>query len=330
MGHLVMGVEMLAEKVERCAELTGEPFPPELLLRLKHMIVSHHGTYEFGSPKLPMTLEAMALHLPRQPRRQDPRLHAARSATTPAASRAGRRSSRAWAAGCSRGIAHGRLAGRQRRRAVSAGSRLVLDPTMWATAMPRFRISLASLLGIVAVIAMGLAGMVSASSLWTTAAATVTPRLLLSAVLAARLLTGIDRAFWAGFALFGWSYLLAGQLGLGRRPVRPRPDGRPERRRRVDLRRRAVPGAAALAGHRPPPRRRPAAPDSATPSTCELVARRQIQLGNFVQIGRMILSLIFGLLGGWIARVVRPHGGKSAAEAAGVRRHPAPIGPGAG
>ena len=62
-GHLVMGVELLAEKVQRCAELMGEPFPPELLLRLKHMIVSHHGSYEFGSPKLPMTLEAIALHL---------------------------------------------------------------------------------------------------------------------------------------------------------------------------------------------------------------------------------------------------------------------------
>ncbi len=61
-GHLVMGVEMLGEKVEKCAELTGEAFPPELLLRLKHMIVSHHGTHEFGSPKLPMTLEAIALH----------------------------------------------------------------------------------------------------------------------------------------------------------------------------------------------------------------------------------------------------------------------------
>jgi 3'-5' exoribonuclease len=42
--------------------LTGEPFPTELLLRLKHMIVSHHGTYELGSPKLPMTPEAIALH----------------------------------------------------------------------------------------------------------------------------------------------------------------------------------------------------------------------------------------------------------------------------
>jgi 3'-5' exoribonuclease len=61
-GHLVIGVEMLAERVRQASELTGEPFPPELLLRLKHMIVSHHGTYEFGSPKLPMTPEAIALH----------------------------------------------------------------------------------------------------------------------------------------------------------------------------------------------------------------------------------------------------------------------------
>ena len=61
-GHLVMGVEMLRAKVERTADLTGEPFPIELLLRLKHMIVSHHGTHEFGSAKVPMTLEAIALH----------------------------------------------------------------------------------------------------------------------------------------------------------------------------------------------------------------------------------------------------------------------------
>jgi len=61
-GHLVIGVEMLDEKVREVEKLTGEAFPRELLLRLKHMIVSHHGTYEFGSPKLPMTPEAIALH----------------------------------------------------------------------------------------------------------------------------------------------------------------------------------------------------------------------------------------------------------------------------
>lgn len=61
-GHLVLGVEMLNEQVRRVPDLTGEPFPPELLLRLKHLIVSHHGALEFGSPTLPMTPEAIALH----------------------------------------------------------------------------------------------------------------------------------------------------------------------------------------------------------------------------------------------------------------------------
>jgi 3'-5' exoribonuclease len=61
-GHLVIGVEILNEQVRRVPDLTGEPFPTELLLRLKHLILSHHGTYEFGSPKLPMTPEAIALH----------------------------------------------------------------------------------------------------------------------------------------------------------------------------------------------------------------------------------------------------------------------------
>ena len=61
-GHVVMGIEMLNDKVAKVPELTGEPFPQELLLRLKHMIVSHHGAYEFGAPRLPMTPEAIALH----------------------------------------------------------------------------------------------------------------------------------------------------------------------------------------------------------------------------------------------------------------------------
>ena len=61
-GHIVMGVEMLSQKVAKVPDLTGEPFPQELLLRLKHMIVSHHGTHEFGSPRLPMTPEAIAIH----------------------------------------------------------------------------------------------------------------------------------------------------------------------------------------------------------------------------------------------------------------------------
>jgi 3'-5' exoribonuclease len=61
-GHIVIGVEMLNEKVAKVPDLTGEPFPLELALRLKHMILSHHGTHEFGAAKLPMTPEAIALH----------------------------------------------------------------------------------------------------------------------------------------------------------------------------------------------------------------------------------------------------------------------------
>ena len=56
-GHVVQGVEILDEFLPRHTELSRET-----VYRLKHLIVSHQGTYEFGSPKLPMTLEAIAFH----------------------------------------------------------------------------------------------------------------------------------------------------------------------------------------------------------------------------------------------------------------------------
>jgi 3'-5' exoribonuclease len=61
-GHVVMAVGMLEAKVREAEQLSGEPIPGDLVLRLKHIIVSHHGEYEFGAPKLPMTLEAIAIH----------------------------------------------------------------------------------------------------------------------------------------------------------------------------------------------------------------------------------------------------------------------------
>lgn len=61
-GHLVMGIGMLEKKIAELESQQGQAFPAELTLRLKHMIVSHHGEHEFGSPKVPMTLEAVALH----------------------------------------------------------------------------------------------------------------------------------------------------------------------------------------------------------------------------------------------------------------------------
>jgi len=61
-GHVVMAMTMLEAKVAEAEKLAGEPLPEETVLRLKHMIISHHGQYEYGAPKLPMTLEAVALH----------------------------------------------------------------------------------------------------------------------------------------------------------------------------------------------------------------------------------------------------------------------------
>jgi 3'-5' exoribonuclease len=61
-GHPVMGVSLLESKVREAERLAGEPIPDETVLRIKHMLISHHGEYEYGSPKLPMTLEAVALY----------------------------------------------------------------------------------------------------------------------------------------------------------------------------------------------------------------------------------------------------------------------------
>ena len=61
-GHLVIGVQMLGEKIRMLDSKNSDPFPAELRLHLEHMIVSHHGQLEFGSPKMPLTLEAVALH----------------------------------------------------------------------------------------------------------------------------------------------------------------------------------------------------------------------------------------------------------------------------
>src|SRR5262249_21631249 len=57
LGHMVIELEMLQAKI---AQLPG--FPAELKTMLEHLIISHHGEYEFGSPKLPMFPEALMLH----------------------------------------------------------------------------------------------------------------------------------------------------------------------------------------------------------------------------------------------------------------------------
>ncbi len=57
LGHMIIELEMLQ------AKLAGLPnFPPDLKVLVEHLIISHHGQYEFGSPKLPMFPEALMLH----------------------------------------------------------------------------------------------------------------------------------------------------------------------------------------------------------------------------------------------------------------------------
>jgi len=57
LGHMIIELEMLQAKV---AQVPGFPTPLKTLI--EHLIISHHGQYEFGSPKLPMFPEALMLH----------------------------------------------------------------------------------------------------------------------------------------------------------------------------------------------------------------------------------------------------------------------------
>ncbi|MGB9235724.1 MAG: OB-fold nucleic acid binding domain-containing protein [Terriglobales bacterium] len=57
LGHMIIELEMLQEKLAKLPE-----FPAELKTLLEHLIISHHGQYDFGSPKLPMFPEALMLH----------------------------------------------------------------------------------------------------------------------------------------------------------------------------------------------------------------------------------------------------------------------------
>ena len=57
LGHILIEYELVTKKIDAI-----EGFPPALKTLVQHMLVSHHGQYEFGSPKLPMFREAVMLH----------------------------------------------------------------------------------------------------------------------------------------------------------------------------------------------------------------------------------------------------------------------------
>ncbi|MEO8269934.1 MAG: HD domain-containing protein [Aureliella sp.] len=62
LGHLVQGAIELERRAMQIQRETGQAIPDEVLWRLQHMIVSHHGQLDHGSPKVPMTIEAIVLH----------------------------------------------------------------------------------------------------------------------------------------------------------------------------------------------------------------------------------------------------------------------------
>jgi 3'-5' exoribonuclease len=57
LGHIILGLEQVTERMNAI-----EGFPTEYKTLVKHLLISHHGHYEFGSPKLPMFREALVLH----------------------------------------------------------------------------------------------------------------------------------------------------------------------------------------------------------------------------------------------------------------------------
>lgn len=57
LGHIVIGVQMVEDKIRQIPD-----FPNELSMLVKHLLLSHHGQYDFGSPKRPKFLEAVILN----------------------------------------------------------------------------------------------------------------------------------------------------------------------------------------------------------------------------------------------------------------------------
>jgi 3'-5' exoribonuclease len=57
LGHIVMELETVSNAMDAI-----EGFPAKLKAVVQHMLISHHGEYEFGSPKLPMIREALVFH----------------------------------------------------------------------------------------------------------------------------------------------------------------------------------------------------------------------------------------------------------------------------
>lgn len=61
-GHINLGTVWIEQKAAAVEKETGRPFPEKVKWALQHIVLSHHGQYEYGSPKIPATPEAVAIH----------------------------------------------------------------------------------------------------------------------------------------------------------------------------------------------------------------------------------------------------------------------------
>ncbi|HEU5117063.1 MAG TPA: hypothetical protein VFT74_10395 [Isosphaeraceae bacterium] len=177
--------------------------------------------------------------------------------------------------------------------------------------MRSWQVSMAGLLGLVAISAVGLASLKYATVVWTSIAATVALGLLLTAVLGTAFRKGPERGFWAGFALFGLVYLtLVNWSAVGGQTGSSLTGGlsdlaewvHPNAPLRFDIRTMPQPagnttGPLARQGFVS----RSVAPE-APADAYEEAQTRYIRIGNFVSIGRYALCLVFALVGGVIGR----------------------------
>lgn len=62
LGHIMQATMLIEKKADAIAQRTGKDFPEKVRWALQHIILAHHGKYEFGSPKLPAIPEAIAVH----------------------------------------------------------------------------------------------------------------------------------------------------------------------------------------------------------------------------------------------------------------------------
>jgi hypothetical protein len=173
--------------------------------------------------------------------------------------------------------------------------------------MKRLRVSIAGLVGIIAVIATGMAALRYASDGWASLIAFLTLALLFTSILGA--IHGTDRAFWRGVAIFGWGFLLLDAFSVSwvDRTIRP---GHVLSQLFTDLYPvayhdppRVPPGSKGFGGGM-------GSKGGGTPGR-RAGAPRPVQLYSdehqaFMSVGIWLSRLLFALLGGIIGRLVIP------------------------